>query len=1107
MSERRMRFTLDGSDRLSRVLNQAGDASDRLASKLLKLGAIGGAAPMGAAVVAGTGAMVAGFVSAGAAAGAFGAAVKPQLTAVTEASDLYTKAQAAAAKGGKQAAAAQKEYKAALAKMPPATRDTAKAFIGLKSDFSKWSDSLSKTTMPIFTKGLGTLRAMLPSLTPLVKTAAGALGGFVDRIDKSVKGGAFDRLVQRLDGAAKTTFPAFLNSAKNIVVGIAGIVNAFLPASGKMSTSIEDLTKKFADWGQGLKDSAGFQKFLDMAGNGAGMLGTLGGAAGNLLVALAPLLGTTATLANGFAKLINALPPETLQFIATSLVAVRLGVLGWAVAQRVLNASMRANVIGAIVTAVVLVGAAFVTAWQKSQRFREIVTTVFAGLALPVLEFAEIALRGFKMVIGGILTFVSAVAGIGAKAFGWVPGVGKYFKKGADAVEQYRKDTNASFDKAIGKVDDWKKSVANMPRKVKLQGDITDLKDKIAEAKQKLDDKNLSKARKAKLEADIREWDRKLHKAQTDMDKLNGKKAKPKLDAEPSALFDKVKRSQLALVGIKSKKPKIDAEPSGLFGAVKRSITSLNSVKGRKPAISANNSGVLTAVRNAQSWINGMHGRTVSINVVTAGLGAARAAIAALGGFARGGLVRGYAGGGPIQGFPGGGPIAGPGTGTSDSILAMVSNGEFVMRAKAVARYGVRFMRALNEGRLHLGQAQASASSSAAGSAASGTGDLRTAGVDMVRGLIVGMTSQAGALRAAAGQTAGAALLGVRAELEIASPSKKMQKLGRDAGAGMIKGLTGSRAQIASTAKRLAGDIWDAFSGRKDNRLVAQLNRNVRRLQSLASQRDSLAKKIADAKKFASDTAATAKEGAQLSNLGIEDGQVTAGSIKAGLADRLAKIKQFAKYVDMLGKRGLHKSVLRQILNMGPEAGYAYASALAGADKGTLGTINSLQTQINTGSDNLGRLGADRMYDSGKNAGRGFLKGLEAQQKNIEKLMLGIAKGMQKAIRRALGIKSPSTVMAQIGRYSTEGLARGLLERVPVVESAMDTVAGAVAAVRPVPGAPAAVPVRASAEPRVMHVQVDVSGALDPIATAKEIRKMMRQLQRDFGGMNLGVSL
>ncbi|CAM5434750.1 hypothetical protein SGLAM104S_09026 [Streptomyces glaucescens] len=77
---------------------------------------------------------------------------------------------------------------------------------------------------------------------------------------------------------------------------------------------------------------------------------------------------------------------------------------------------------------------------------------------------------------------------------------------------------------------------------------------------------------------------------------------------------------------------------------------------------------------------------------------------------AAGGRVRGYAGGGNIQAFPDGGYIEGPGSGTSDSILALmgsgamarVSNTEYVVRSAAVQKYGVAFLDALNQGRLKV---------------------------------------------------------------------------------------------------------------------------------------------------------------------------------------------------------------------------------------------------------------------------------------------------------------------------------------------------------------------------------------------------------------------
>jgi hypothetical protein len=52
------------------------------------------------------------------------------------------------------------------------------------------------------------------------------------------------------------------------------------------------------------------------------------------------------------------------------------------------------------------------------------------------------------------------------------------------------------------------------------------------------------------------------------------------------------------------------------------------------------------------------------------------------------------------QGFAEGGGVRGPGTGTSDSILARLSNGEFVVKAKAVRHYGAQFLHAINSMRM-----------------------------------------------------------------------------------------------------------------------------------------------------------------------------------------------------------------------------------------------------------------------------------------------------------------------------------------------------------------------------------------------------------------------
>jgi TP901 family phage tail tape measure protein len=62
-------------------------------------------------------------------------------------------------------------------------------------------------------------------------------------------------------------------------------------------------------------------------------------------------------------------------------------------------------------------------------------------------------------------------------------------------------------------------------------------------------------------------------------------------------------------------------------------------------------------------------------------------------------LILNKAMGGPIQHYEPGGNVRGPGTGTSDSIPAMLSNGEYVIKADSVKKYGTETFDALNAGK------------------------------------------------------------------------------------------------------------------------------------------------------------------------------------------------------------------------------------------------------------------------------------------------------------------------------------------------------------------------------------------------------------------------
>lgn len=80
--------------------------------------------------------------------------------------------------------------------------------------------------------------------------------------------------------------------------------------------------------------------------------------------------------------------------------------------------------------------------------------------------------------------------------------------------------------------------------------------------------------------------------------------------------------------------------------------------------------------------------KTVRITTIYEELGSTAARTAAYSRDPRRGSV--------IEGYADGGHILGPGTGTSDSIPAWLSNGEYVIKAAAVAKYGAAFFHQLN---------------------------------------------------------------------------------------------------------------------------------------------------------------------------------------------------------------------------------------------------------------------------------------------------------------------------------------------------------------------------------------------------------------------------
>lgn len=327
---------------------------------------------------------------------------------------------------------------------------------------------------------------------------------------------------------------------------------------------------------------------------------------------------------------------------------------------------------------------------------------------------------------------------------------------------------------------------------------------------------------------------------------------------------------------------------------------------------------------------------------------------------------------------------------------------------------------------------------------------LYSKGVAVVQGLWSGIKSMGGWIKSQLISWAKSMIPGPIAKaLGIASPSKVTTAQGRWIARGLVAGLTGSGKQVHAAATKLADIVRDAMApGKRRSKALgtintgsAQLMRLVNREASVAARLKNTNKQLADMIKARDKLAADVKKGVlDAANItqNPSGGAVTGDTILTGLQTKLAQAKQFAADLARLRKKGVRADLIAQIAQAGVEGGSAAAAALASADKGTIKQINSTQGQLVTAADKAGSVAGDAMYGAGIHAAQGVVKGLQSQQKAIEKQMLKIAEGMKTAIKKALGIRSPSTLMAdQVGRFIPPGVVQGMKQTTPQLDAAM----------------------------------------------------------------------
>mgnify|MGYP001614790968 CR=1 FL=1 len=241
-------------------------------------------------------------------------------------------------------------------------------------------------------------------------------------------------------------------------------------------------------------------------------------------------------------------------------------------------------------------------------------------------------------------------------------------------------------------------------------------------------------------------------------------------------------------------------------------------------------------------------------------------------------------------------------------------------------------------------------------------------------------------------------------------------------------GSPSSLNELIGAINKWRSIIKKATHGGVEKSLLNRLSSAGKALMKYEKQHEKIAKTLEKAKAVRESVASGLRgEAGIVKSATSSESQVTINTLLSQMTASAANTKQFAAMLKDLRKRGVSKDIIKQIADAGIEGGgMETAAAILGGGKSEIKRLNDLQKKINASAKKAGNATADAMFGAGAKAAEGLIAGLEKKQKAIEKAMMKIAKSMEKAIKKALGIKSPSKVMEEVGHFTAEGFAIGM---------------------------------------------------------------------------------
>ena len=351
-------------------------------------------------------------------------------------------------------------------------------------------------------------------------------------------------------------------------------------------------------------------------------------------------------------------------------------------------------------------------------------------------------------------------------------------------------------------------------------------------------------------------------------------------------------------------------------------------------------------------------------------------------------------------------------------------------------------------------------------------------------GMVRGMANS-GKVSAAARSVALKALAAAKDALDSHSPSREFEKLGKFANEGFAKGLRGNSDEVQKAFDDMKAMITSAISTAKQDIKTAQsrlnrLNKNKKKNKKAIKEAKAelaLAKKLKkngeaaskeltkqladerDALKAKADELDGVNEKLKEAQANLDDAIKERDDTKKSYADQYSKLPEIAEDTSLddfiaqmqaqiaatrkfnvelaeLRAAGLNDKMYKELLAKGLDA-QPFLDQIRDAGWGGVTNLNALADQLDAEAGDLGKNVSIELYQAGVDAAQGIVDGIQAQADEITKAMDAIADSMVNAIKKKLGIQSPSKVLAGVGRNSAKGIGKGLDEGTrPVVKKA-----------------------------------------------------------------------